>query len=137
MQRSEARNSRHRASLFSRTNRVAQEKSFLFFVDAPIVEDLLDELRAISFFPLSLFHFTLLALVNALTRFGEDRNGKNVNGDVLIDRTRSTSSQMSEVERVFALVQSIPSWNERTNCLVRETLIPNLVGRKYLAEGMD
>lgn len=79
----------------------------------------------------------VLALVNALTRFGEDRNGKNVNGDVLIDRTRSTSSQMSEVERVFALVQSIPSWNERTNCLVRETLIPNLVGRKYLAEGMD
>lgn len=86
---------------------------------------------------LSLSSTLVLALVNALTRFGEDRNGKNVNGDVLIDRTRSTSSQMSEVERVFALVQSIPSWDERTNCLVPETLIPNLVGRKYLAEGMD
>lgn len=86
---------------------------------------------------LSLSSTLVLALVNALTRFGEDRNGKNVNGDVLIDRTRSTSSQMSEVERVFALVQSIPSWDERTNCLVREILIPNLVGRKYLAEGMD
>lgn len=86
---------------------------------------------------LSLSSTLVLALVNALTRFGEDRNGKNVNGDVLIDRTRSTSSQMSEVERVFALVQSIPSWDERTNCLVRETLISNLVGRKYLAEGMD
>lgn len=61
--------------------------------------------------------------------------GKNVNGDVLIDRTRN--SQMSEDERVFALVQSIPRWNQRTNCLVRETLIPNLVGRKFLAEGMD
>lgn len=85
---------------------------------------------------LSLSSTLVLALVNALTRFGEDRNGKNVNGDVLIDRTRSTSSQMSEVERVFALVQSIPR-DERTNCLVRETLIPNLVGRKYLAEGMD
>ena len=67
MQRLEARNSRHRASLFSRTNRFAQEKSFLFFVDAPIVEDLLDELRAISFFPLSLSSTWLVGYSRSLT----------------------------------------------------------------------